>query len=83
MASDVSDLSDISDPGVASQEASQATSQGEGQPQQKFRAIINSAFAANAEEAAEHGLVVGPGELCWPLRSALILVSRKGVICSL
>ena len=77
MASDLSDLSDISDPEVASQEASQVVSLGEGQAQQNFRRIVNSAFAASAAEVAKHGLDVGPGESCWPLRGAFRLVSSE------
>ena len=78
MTSDLSDLI-ISDPEVASQEASQVIAQGEGQAQQYFRTLVNSAFAANAEETPEHGLDVASSEPC--LAFALSFYARlQGVL---
>jgi hypothetical protein len=73
MASDLSDLSDISDPDVGIREATlqpQSTRRQQGQvepAQQKFKAVINSAFFASEEDVQEHGLKLGTSErFCKP-----------------
>jgi hypothetical protein len=76
MDSDLSDLSDVSDPVVAGRGGSrtaQATGrQGQVEPvQQKFKAVINSAFFASEEDGQEHGLKLGTGE--FPQPSALAI----------
>ena len=62
MTSDLSELSDISNPEVASQASSQIAARGEGQAQLMFKAIIKSAFAADAQESAV-GLTVRKEEV--------------------
>jgi len=63
-----SDLSDISDPEVGTggadwQPQTTRRQQGQVEPvQQKFKAVINSAFFASEEDVQEHGLKLGTGE---------------------
>lgn len=61
--SDLSDLSDVSEPDVATREGSQTqATECQVEPvQQKFKAVINSAFLASEEDVEEHGLKLETG----------------------